>query len=285
MPSSNVAMNNILNYNFGGTAYSDPLPDPMYFGLSKTLVTATSTGASVSEPSGGSYARKSFTNNTTNWDTSSLGSLRNKVAVTFTQSSGTWSDSVNPILSVFIADTASGAGNIWWYTTLATPLIIPTLTTVEFPIGSILVTQPSLCATTYTLNRILNYNFGGTTYDPDASGSIFFGLSLTEVTAAGLSTVTEPLATSGYLRVEYDNDTDTWTTSSGATPGLENKIAIDFAGSSLSWGIVTSLFIADEITHGAGNILWYKTLIPTIIVQTGTSALSYAAGQIAIAMT
>ena len=286
MPSTNLAINNILNYNFGGSAYSETLPATMYFGLSSTLVTATSTGATVAEPSGGSYARKSFVNNTSNWATSTLGTLRNLAEVAFVKSTGIWSTSIAPILSVFISDSGTtGAGNIWWYATLSVPLVVPTLTIVSFPIGTIIVTQPSLSITTYTLNRILNYNFGAQTYDPDASGKIYFGLSTSTVTEAGLSTVTEPLAASGYARVSHDNDKTTWTTSSGATPGLHNDISIAFPSSSASWGVINSIFIADVATRAAGNILWFDTLSPGIIVQTGTTALTFAANTLLVTMT
>ena len=362
MPSSNYAINKILNYNFGGTSYSSP--DPMYFGLSTTLVTASSTGASVAEPSGGSYARKSFDNNTTNWGTSTLGNLRNLVALTFVESTGAWSTTIAPVVSLFIIDSASGAGNIWWYYTLTLPLVIPTSTTVTFPIGTILVSQAIVSATTKTINNILNYNFGAQAYNPDDSGTIYFGLSTETVTSttnlsatvtamsytsklvtltadnifavgdpivvsgvnAGFSvtnidgtwvcgtgtnattvvftvtdqpigttpqtitvgtiagvTVVEPLASSGYARVNYNNNKTTWTTSTTET--LQNNVAIDFAPSSASWGVITSLFISDLATRSAGNILWYKNLSPGIIVQGGTAPISFAASSIVINMT
>jgi hypothetical protein len=138
MPATTLCINNILNYNFGGTAYAETLPAIMYFGLSTTLVTISSTGATVAEPSGGSYARKSFTNNNTNWSTSAAGTLHNDVAVAFIESTAAW----GTMLSIFISDSATtAAGNIWWFYTLSPSIIVPDNTIVTFPIGSIVVTM------------------------------------------------------------------------------------------------------------------------------------------------
>ena len=110
----------------------------MYFGLSTTLVTTSSTGATVSEPAGGSYVRKSFVNNDTNWDTSVAGTLHNDVALTFIESTASW----GIILSIFIADTGStGTGNIWWFDTLSPSIIVGDNTILTWPIGSIIVSM------------------------------------------------------------------------------------------------------------------------------------------------
>jgi hypothetical protein len=60
-------------------------------------------------------------------------------------------------------------------------------------------------ATTVTLNNILNYNFGSNTYSPALPTKMSFGLSTTQVTAAGIASVTEPIAASGYARIEICN--------------------------------------------------------------------------------
>jgi hypothetical protein len=273
--STNFTKNNILNYNFGATGYTPP-PATMYFGLSKTTlntgdISTGSTGVSELILGATGYARESFANDKTNWSTSTAASLKNNLAVSFPQSTGIWSAEETSIKSTFVTDGPTGVTNIWWYSNLNPELVVPANTVVSFPIEGIAVTETGLAAATLTLNRILNYHFGKTSYDPDGSGNhLYFGLSTTEITASGLTNVTEPLATSGYARVEVDNDKTTWTTSSGTTPSLNNDIPINFPKSTASWGIIVSIFIADVAARGGGNVLWYKTLTTPIYIQNNT---------------
>ena len=137
MPPTTLMANNILNYNFGGRAYSTPaFPADVYFGLSTTLVDATGL-ASVTEPSGGSYARVAYSNDATpqKWTVSSVGSLSNTDAIIFPKSTADW----GTILSIFIADTAT-AGNVLWYCTLVPSFIVLDDTVVTFDANSIVMT-------------------------------------------------------------------------------------------------------------------------------------------------
>ena len=130
-------------------------------------------------------------------------------------------------------------------------------------------------ASTYIKNKILDLRFGGTAYAAEAT--IYFGLSTVALTADNTgATVTEPVA-GGYARVSYSNNKTTWTTS--ASERLENAIDIDFAVSTASWGTIQAIFIADSITTGAGNMLWYYNLTPTVTVGDAT-IVSFVAGAI-----
>lgn len=124
--------NRILDRNFGSTAYTPPAT--MYFGLSTTAIVIDGTGAT--EPSGGSYARASFTNDKTNWGDAADAELINDVAVSFAESSASW----GTITHVFIADASSG-GNIWWFEALSPSRVVQTATTVQFAIGAITVSM------------------------------------------------------------------------------------------------------------------------------------------------
>lgn len=125
-----TSANKVLDYNFGGTTYS--VPTTLYFGLSTTAINIDGTGAT--EPSGGSYARVSFTNNKTNWGVASTGALTNSTAITFPESTASW----GTITHVFLAD-ASTAGNIWWFDALSPTRTVATATTVLFAIGAVTV--------------------------------------------------------------------------------------------------------------------------------------------------
>lgn len=136
-------------------------------------------------------------------------------------------------------------------------------------------------ATTLTKNNILNYNFGSQAYSPSLPSTMYFGLSTTLVGPTGLATTTEPLTASGYARVSYLNNTDKWTTSTVGS--LSNKIAISFAQSSVAWGTILGVFIADSGTRATGNVIWYHNIDPSIIVQTLT-IVTFAIGAIIVTM-
>jgi len=119
-----------LDYNFGGTSYS--VPSTLYFGLSTTSINIDGSGGT--EPSGGSYARVSLTNNKTNWGNASNASLTNSTAVQFAESSASW----GTITTVFISDALT-SGNVWWYDTLTPARSVSSATTVLFAIGAVTV--------------------------------------------------------------------------------------------------------------------------------------------------
>jgi hypothetical protein len=131
-------------------------------------------------------------------------------------------------------------------------------------------------ATLLTLNEILNYHFGRQEYSYSAPTTMYFGLSTTLVTASGWSSVTEP--SGGYARVSYTNTTDGWTTSTTET--LSNKLDVVFPESTSEQGNMLSLFIIDT-DSGAGNVLWFAPLYPSIIVQANT-VLTFGAGLIIV---
>ena len=214
-----------------------------------------------------------------NWSISSAGSLYNNKPVTFIKSTAgnPWSTGGAPIMSVFIADNATtGAGNVLEFYTLPAPLIVPELTTVSLPAQSITISQPTSCGTTFAINRILNYNFGNIPYTPDDGAShLWLGLSTTLIDNTGLTSVTEPLAASGYTRMQVDDSN--WNPSTGVNPpsGVTQNVDITFPHNTASWGIIQSLFLSDSATRAAGNVLWYKTLSPAIIIQEGTEDIYF----------
>jgi hypothetical protein len=139
-------------------------------------------------------------------------------------------------------------------------------------------------ATNYTMNNILNYNFGETAYSPGAT--IYFGLStstdLSDCGVGGGTSTAEPVGGS-YARVEYDNDkgADGWTASTEET--LSNKAAIEFPTSSASWGEIKSLFIAESDVSGTKDVLWFQELSPAIVVGNNTT-VSFAIGAVVVSM-
>lgn len=81
-----------------------------------------------------------------------------------------------------------------------------------------------------------------------------------------------------YARIAYSNDGEAadWTVST--TGETSNVAAATFVESTASWGTVLSVFLADAIT--AGNILWYYTLAPEMVIGANPTVVSFAIGDV-----
>lgn len=128
---SNYLELEILDHVLGNAAYTAPAT--VYIGLVLTATPCidTTTGTTVAEPSGGSYARVSFTNNATNWPAASGGSKSNGVTVEFAAATGSWGE----VSQFFIADAAT-LGNILVYGDLAVAKTITSGDTAKFTGGT-----------------------------------------------------------------------------------------------------------------------------------------------------
>ena len=125
-------------------------------------------------------------------------------------------------------------------------------------------------------NRILDYNFGGTSYV--ALATMYFGLSTTTIQIYG-SVATEP-SSGAYARVSFTNNKTNWGTASNAS--LTNSVAITFTESTASWGTITTVGIWDALT--LGNVYWFDTLTPSRSVASATTVL-FAVGAVTVQMT
>ena len=99
--------NAILNHVLGTESYTPPAT--VYVALSTAPWTASATGTSISasEPSGGGYARKSVTNDTTTWPTTTTGTKSNSIPIAFATASANW----GTLQSFYIVDALTN-GNI-----------------------------------------------------------------------------------------------------------------------------------------------------------------------------
>jgi hypothetical protein len=124
----------VLDAAFGGTGIISAGVANYYLGLHTGTAPAFS-APTMSEPSGGSYARVIIPNNKTNWSaTGSTGLLTNLLPISFAESSASW----GTITYVFLADALTG-GNVWWFEALSPSKVVDTLTTVLFATGAITV--------------------------------------------------------------------------------------------------------------------------------------------------
>jgi hypothetical protein len=133
-----------------------------------------------------------------------------------------------------------------------------------------------MAITYYSGNRVLDYNFGGTSYS--VPSTLYFGLSTTSINIDGTG-ATEPSG-GAYARVGLTNNKTNWGNASNAS--LTNSTAVQFTESTASWGTITTVFLSDALT--SGNIWWYDTLSPARSVSSATTVL-FAIGAVTVQMT
>jgi hypothetical protein len=106
--------NAVLNLIFGATAYSPP--STLYVGLSQS---SSNKSGTITEPSGGGYARVAVTNSVASFPAASAGTKSNGGVITFPASTSNW----GTVQSLFIADSATG-GNVLAIADLTSPKTI-----------------------------------------------------------------------------------------------------------------------------------------------------------------
>jgi hypothetical protein len=111
---SDYAENKILDLLHNGTAFTPPVT--LYFALFTAAPTDAGGGVEVS---GGSYARKAMTANTTNFPSASGGAISNGTAITFVTATGAW----GTVVAIGVFDAAS-AGNLLMWADLAASKVV-----------------------------------------------------------------------------------------------------------------------------------------------------------------
>jgi hypothetical protein len=125
---SNYAENKILDHLVGKTSWTMP---SIWIALS--TADPTESGASIAEPSGNNYARKSTAG--ADWVAASGGACDNGNAITFNQASGSWGT-----ITHFALFDASTSGNMIAYGQLTTSKAITTGDTPQFAVGALDIT-------------------------------------------------------------------------------------------------------------------------------------------------
>lgn len=130
--ASDYLENKILDHILGNTAYSAPAT--VYLAL---FTVAPSDSGGGTEVTGGSYARKAVTNNTTNFPNASGGSKAVPgVDTDFVTATANW----GTVVAFGIFDASSG-GNLLYWADLGTSKAINNTDIARFTAGSITVTQ------------------------------------------------------------------------------------------------------------------------------------------------
>jgi hypothetical protein len=134
-----------------------------------------------------------------------------------------------------------------------------------------------MSVTYYKMNQILDSEFGNTAYT--VPSTLYIGLSTTTVSISGTG-YTEPTG-GAYARVAVVNNKSNFTVSSNGS--LTNNTTITFPESTAAWGTITYVIIADSVTVGGGNVLYFEALSTAKTIQTATTVL-FAVGAMTIYM-
>jgi hypothetical protein len=124
---SDYLENKLLDHVLGNTAYT--APSTVYVAL---FTANPSDSGGGTEVTGGSYARVSVTNNTTNWPNASSGSKSNGTAITFPTATANW----GTVVASGVLD-ASTAGNFLWWADLTASKTVNSGDTLVFNAGEL----------------------------------------------------------------------------------------------------------------------------------------------------
>jgi hypothetical protein len=123
--------NLVLYHTFNGAAFTSPAT--VYVALFTATPSDTGGGTEVS---GNAYARVAVTGNTTNFPTTSTGSISNGTAITFPQATPSgWG-----VITQFGIFDASTSGNLLVWGDLSASKTVDPLDTVSFAIGALTIT-------------------------------------------------------------------------------------------------------------------------------------------------
>jgi len=130
MPAlTNYTENNIINHIFRTASFAKP--SVLYIGLITTLTDGEA--GTVTEVTGGSYARVARNPLDTNWDvTTTTGTTANTASIQFPAATADW----GAVTSFGIWDAATG-GNLLIYSALTNPRTITNGTTPSFGAGAL----------------------------------------------------------------------------------------------------------------------------------------------------
>lgn len=124
--------NKLLDAVLGITTYTPPAT--IDFAL---YTSAPSAGGGGTEVSGGSYARQSQANNSTNWPAASGGSKTNATTITFPTATANWGT------VVAAAMFEGGTNNLMWFGNLTASRLVNSGDSVRFAGGSGVTVQES----------------------------------------------------------------------------------------------------------------------------------------------
>lgn len=129
MPITNYGASLASNVLLGKAISS---PSTLYIALATASPNATSTGLSLNEPSGGSYARASVVNNAASWTFDGYNTMSNTSAINFPTATSFWGR-----IGYWALCDAASAGNVIAYGTLNPVAVVSSGDTVIIAANSL----------------------------------------------------------------------------------------------------------------------------------------------------
>ena len=235
---SNYAENKLLDHVLKTGAYSRPAH--LYMALCTADPTDAGTGDSITEPSGGAYAREICDD----WDSAAARATANSALIEFAAATAGWGT-----ITHFAICDALTSGNMLAHGALDTPVEIETSDVFSLAIGDADISVNANGASNYLANALLDHLLEGTAFSQPTS--IFVALTTAAIADSDTgSTITEPSDT--YARQEVN----TWDAASGGAS--ENTNAISFPKASSGYGTCTDFALCDDLT--GGNLLIHGDL-------------------------
>lgn len=247
---SDFAELELLDHVLKTGAYVQPT---IYIALCTADPTDAGTGSSITEPSGGSYARVA----SPNWSAAASRTLSNDVVITFPEATASWGT-----ITHWAACDASTAGNMIAHGDLSASKTIGSGDNASFAIGDIDVTWSAGDMSDYLANALLDHLFENTAYTQPTN--IYVALCTVAITDTDTGTsITEP--SGGAYAREVCNGWD-----AAASGASQNTAAITFTTATASWGTITHACLCDALT--AGNLLRWTSVDTSKAVGVGDTA-------------
>ncbi len=246
----------------------------MYFALFTVAPTA---GGGGTEVTGGSYARKGMAANSTNFAViSSTSPLVNSVAIAFPLATVAW----GTVVAWGIYDAAT-AGNLMFYDTLSSSSLIIAGQRASIAASGISITMTGHFSN-YMNVSLLNHIFNSTAFPTIANH--YYGLSITGVTATGLTS--ETTGTS-YARALLANNKTNYGTAGGIEENtIYNSVAVAVYSPGASWsaGSLQSYFGIYSAVTG-GNFIYGGAIGTPLAMTSGVGGYIFGSGELALQLT
>ena len=139
-------------------------------------------------------------------------------------------------------------------------------------------------ASNYTEDRTLDFWLKANSQTTTAPATVYIGLATSDPSTGSTDenleagTLTDEVSTSGTA---YARQAATFGTISNGSVSISADIT--FPTATASFGTVTHIFISDNATAGAGNVLFYGTLSASKAIDTGDS-LQFTTGNITVTL-
>lgn len=246
---TNYGENKLLDHTLKVTPFTRPTH--WYLALCTADPGEAATGDSISEPSGGSYARQICDD----WAAAASRATSNSAKITYPTATVDWG-----ALTHFAICDALTSGNVIAYGPITPNKTIATGDVAEIEIGDLDVSFNAGGLSDYLANALLDHTLPtGSAFSVPAT--IFIAAATASILDSDTgSTISEPTGGS-YARKEFS----TWNTASGGASSNDGEIA--FVQASGAWGTIQAFALCDAET--AGNILFKADVGAAKAIESG----------------